>query len=203
MPEKLPQPATLKKAKAAVKPDPKDDKKEAKKPETGLINRTTAAGDHSYWIYVPEDYDPSISHALLIWLHPAGKSKDADIKEFRNTWEDYCAKHHVIVVGPKSGNENGWVAGESDFVQEAVRDVLANYTIDRRRVVAHGMGVGGQMGALPGLPGPRPGSRRGDDRSGIGQHAEGAAWPISRWRSSWWPATRTQWPRPSPRARRS
>ncbi len=37
------------------------------------------------------------------------------------------------------------MAGESDFVQETIRAVLSEYTIDRRRVVAHGMGVGGQM----------------------------------------------------------
>ena len=31
------------------------------------------------------------------------------------------------------------------MIAEAVRDVMATYTIDKRRVVAHGMGVGGQM----------------------------------------------------------
>ena len=30
-------------------------------------------------------------------------------------------------------------------VLEAARDVMNRYTIDRRRVVAHGMGIGGQM----------------------------------------------------------
>ena len=27
--------------------------------------------DHEYWIYVPDNYDPNIGHALVVWLHPA------------------------------------------------------------------------------------------------------------------------------------
>jgi len=46
---------------------------------------------------------------------------------------------------PKSEGDTGWVPTDTDFVLEALRDVLAHYTVDRQRVVAHGMGVGGQM----------------------------------------------------------
>src|SRR5439155_24785929 len=35
--------------------------------------------------------------------------------------------------------------GESDFVVEAVHDTMKRFVIDPRRVVAHGLGVGGQM----------------------------------------------------------
>jgi serine protease Do len=123
----------------APKPDPK------KKAETGLLTRTNAAADHQYFVYVPKDYDPNVSHGLVIWLHPVGKNKKQDVDDFTDTWEDYCKENHLILLGPKAENENGWVASESEFVQEAVRNVLANYTIDPKRVVAHGMGVGGQM----------------------------------------------------------
>ena len=56
-----------------------------------------------------------------------------------------CEDQHIILVGPKSESDAGWLASEAEFVQEAARDVMKEYTIDRRRVVAHGMGVGGQM----------------------------------------------------------
>jgi serine protease Do len=46
---------------------------------------------------------------------------------------------------PKAESENGWLGSDADFVQEEARAVFAEYTIDRQRVVAHGMGVGGQM----------------------------------------------------------
>lgn len=172
VPAKLPQPATLKKALAkaplAKKPDdkkpgddkkPDDKKKEDKKPaddkkkedkkpeekkvETGLLKRTS--GDRQYWVYVPDDYDPNISYALLLWLHPAGKGKDKDIESFQEAWEDLCKDNHIIFVAPVSSNDRGWLGSEADGIQQIVKDVLGQYTIDRQRVVAHGMDVGGQM----------------------------------------------------------
>jgi dienelactone hydrolase len=161
VPEKLPEKATAKKAltkpKQAGPPMPmpkkdkdeeekKDDKKDdKKKPETGLLKRTNAAADHSYWVYVPEDYDPNVSYALVIWLHPVGKSKDKDVEDFTDAWDSYCKDNHVIMIGPKAENETGWLPSEADFIQEAVKNVMDTYTIDHRRVVAHGMGLGGQM----------------------------------------------------------
>src|SRR5262249_35913297 len=105
VPDKLPEPATLKKALeprktagGAPMPQPKEEKKEDdKKPETGLIERSNAAKDHKFWIYVPDDYDANISYGLVIWLHPAGKGKEDDVKAFRNTWRDYCSDNHLIV----------------------------------------------------------------------------------------------------------
>jgi S1-C subfamily serine protease/predicted esterase len=126
------------------KDEAKEEKKAAQKAETGLLDRSTPAKDHEYWVYVPENYDPNVSHALVIWLHAAGNgSKDA--KDMVSIWEDACADQHIILVGPKSESEAGWLASEAEFIQEAARDVMKEYTIDRRRVVAHGMGVGGQM----------------------------------------------------------
>jgi S1-C subfamily serine protease/dienelactone hydrolase len=123
--------------------DKKDDEK--KGPETGLLKRTTAAADHSYWVYVPDNYDPKVAHAVVIWLHPAGKNKDRDVDRFVFEWQNYCEDQHVILIGPKTDNENGWTPSEIDFIQEAFKAVSDRYTVDRRRVVAHGMGQGGQM----------------------------------------------------------
>jgi S1-C subfamily serine protease len=158
VPDKLPQPASLAKALEPrktiggpvppgppKKEDKKDDKKDdKKKPETGLFKRNNAAHDHEYWVYVPEDYDPNISYALVLWLHPSGKGKDADIKAAKEDWEFDCTDHHMIFVAPKAENET-WLPSEADVVQQIVREVMGQYTVDRQRVVAHGMGVGGQM----------------------------------------------------------
>jgi serine protease Do len=120
------------------------EKKDEKKPETGMQERTTPAKDHQYWVYVPKNYDPNVSHALVIWLHAVGNG-GKDAKDMANIWQDVCEERHVILVGPKSESDAGWLASEAEFVQEAARDVMKEYTIDRRRVVVHGMGVGGQM----------------------------------------------------------
>jgi S1-C subfamily serine protease/predicted esterase len=148
VPQKLPENASAGKAlepleTAAGQPKPAkaEDKKKA---ETGMLKRKTGNG-HSYWIYVHDDYDPNTSYGLVIWLHPPKDNKDEQNKELAEKWEDYCKANRLILVGPISDNDAGWVASDAEFVLEAVRNVMANYTIDRQRIVTHGLGVGGQM----------------------------------------------------------
>ncbi len=152
--EKLPARASLGKAlvprKGAPAPAPKDDQK---KVETGFLKRFNAARDHEYYVYVPDDYDPNYSYGLLLWLHSAGKGKEKDLEAMKEVWADFCSDNRMILVAPRADGDRGWVGSESDFVQQAVRDVMGQYTIDRQRVVAHGMGVGGQMAYYLGFNG--------------------------------------------------
>jgi S1-C subfamily serine protease/poly(3-hydroxybutyrate) depolymerase len=145
VPKKLPERASAKKA--LTKPGgkgPKVEKKEAKKAETGFLERKPAA-DPRYWIYVPDTYDPNVACAVVVWLHPAGKNKEKDIEDFVSSWQNYCDEQNIILVCPTTESPRGWTPGDSDYVQRAVRAVMDNYTVDRRRVVAHGMSVGGEM----------------------------------------------------------
>ncbi|MGH7224029.1 MAG: PDZ domain-containing protein, partial [Gemmataceae bacterium] len=128
------------------KEDKKAPKKDDKKAEVGFLKRTTAAADHTYWLYVPENYDPNIAHAVLVWLHPPGKNKEKDFKNFWQSWQFPCEDFHIILVCPKAESERGtWTQSEAEFVQEAVKAVGDTYTIDRRRIIAHGMDQGGEM----------------------------------------------------------
>ncbi len=148
IPAKLPEVASVKKALQPLeklKPDVKPAKVEPpKKAETGLLKQTTSGGQ-KYWVYLHEDYDPNVAHALVVWFHPTGKNTDDDVEAFTDTWADYCRENHIILIGPQSDGQSGWVPGDAEWVLEAIRDTLGRYTIDRRRVIAHGMGVGGQM----------------------------------------------------------
>lgn len=153
VPEKLPELASLKKAlepKKTVGPPPPmppapPKKEDPKKVETGMLKRSNQARDHEYWVYVPENYDPNVAHAVVVWLHPIGKGKEKDAEAFVSLWEDACTDQHIILIGPRATNETGWLVSEADFVRETLRDVASQYTIDRQRVIAHGMGVGGQL----------------------------------------------------------
>lgn len=155
VPDKLPGTSSAKKAltrpgpKEKEKPKEKGKEKEKEKPkekaETGLLKKTTEAGDGTYWVYVPDNYDPNTSCGVVVWLHPLGKNKERDIEDFANIWLNYCDDHNVILVCPQSENQRGWTPGESDLVVQALRAVDSTYTIDKRRVVVHGMGVGGEM----------------------------------------------------------
>jgi S1-C subfamily serine protease len=151
VPDRLPLPASRKQAlepprdpTGKAKPQPKKEEPQKEKPPTGLLQRKNAAGDHDYWLYVPDNYDPNIAHALVVWLHPL-KTGARDADDFTALWQNDCADRHIIIVGPRAENETGWLASESEVIEGIVREVLGQYTIDRQRVVAHGMGLGGQM----------------------------------------------------------
>ena len=156
VPSNLPPEASVKKALeplqvAPGQPKPAKAEHATTKAETGFLKHTTAGGDHKYWLYVHEDYDPNIAHALVVWLHAPQGNTDDDIERFTGLWEDYCKDNHIILVGPQSESESGWTPSEADFVQTAVREVIAHYTIDPQRVVAHGTGIGGQMACYLGF----------------------------------------------------
>jgi serine protease Do len=81
---------------------------------------------------------------VIVWFHDIaerGKDGEAMARNFRTVCEDY----NFILVGPKSGNASGWLPSETELVMQDVKSVLGQYTIDKTRVVAHGMGNGGQM----------------------------------------------------------
>lgn len=133
------------------KPEEKkaDDKKpaegeEKKEPESGLIERTNTTLGRQYWIYVPKDYKPGVAHGVIVWLHEAGNG-GKDSKDVVKTWSDYCDEHHFIFLGSKSQSQSGWVASETEGILSDLKEVLGQYTVDRTRIVAHGVGVGGQM----------------------------------------------------------
>ncbi len=145
VPEKTPDNASAKKAltKPGVKaPAPAPD---AKKPETGLMKKMDPAKVHTYWVYVPGEYDPNIAYSVVIWFHPLGKNKEEAIEDFADGWATFCDDNNMILICPQSTNPRGWTPAEADFVAQALRTVGETYTIDRKRVVTHGLGVGGEM----------------------------------------------------------
>lgn len=143
VPAKLPDRATAKKALTPFGGQPP---KEKPKPDAdGLMKKQTPAKDHTYYLYVPDDYDPDIAYALVVWFHPLGKNKEKDFEDFSAAWEKICSEHNVILLMPQSDSPRGWTPNETEFVNQAIRTVLDEYTIDRRRVIAHGMGIGGEM----------------------------------------------------------
>lgn len=150
-PEKLPAVSSLKKALEPLEPGPgqpkpaKVDPQAKEKPKTGLVKKDSANGEHKYWVYVHEDYDPNVSHGLVLWLHPPGQNKEEDFDKLAETWDEYCAQHNLLLVFPKSDNVNGWIPSDAAWVQEILREVVAAYTVDRQRIVAHGLGIGGQL----------------------------------------------------------
>lgn len=168
VPEKLPYPASLAKAREPLeapkgkgpvkgKGDPKEEakkdepKKDEPKFEAGLKLRATGDGETQYWVYLPKNYTSDITHGVVLWLHPPGRNRQVDVDELVETWETVCHDQNLILVYPKSENAEGWIASEASSVVACLQDTLKAYAVDRQRIVAHGMGVGGQMALYLGL----------------------------------------------------
>jgi S1-C subfamily serine protease len=146
-PKEVPKKEEPKKEEPKKEEPKKEDKKDEKKDDvkTGLQKVENNGSNHrNFWVFVPENYDKNVSHGLIVWLHPAGRDgRDAD--DMVKIWEVFCERHHFIMVGPTAGQPTGWVASEAEGVMEDIRYVRTRYTIDPKRVIAHGQGVGGQM----------------------------------------------------------
>ncbi|HEY3789084.1 MAG TPA: hypothetical protein VGL71_09525, partial [Urbifossiella sp.] len=111
---------------------------------TGFIERTDDSLGRQYWLYVPDNYDANVSHGLIVWFHPVGQGGKDGAKMAR-AFREFCEDHHFIMMGPKANSVEGWQPSETELVMNDVRKVLGQYTFDRGRVAAHGMGNGGQM----------------------------------------------------------
>ena len=164
IPTELPKESTKEKALVAPKPvgpmpppmkggvpkkeEPKkEEKKDNKeKPKTGLQKiEGVGATQRKFWVFVPDTYDPNVSHGLICWLHPAERGEGRDADDMIRIWEVFCERHNFIMIGPTAGQKTGWVAGEAEGIMEDMRWVRTRYTIDPKRIIAHGQGVGGQM----------------------------------------------------------
>ena len=109
-------------------------------PQVGRFTVELPAHQHSYWAYVPPDYNPDFQYGLMVWLHPTGDTMEAAIMRL---WKSVCARRNLMIIAPKAGNPRGWNPAESVFVKAAVEDFVEQYPIDRSRVFVHGYATGG------------------------------------------------------------
>ena len=130
------------------------DKDPAEKPrgfEPGLAQKTIPSGDGKYWMLVPANYRADIAHGVLIWLHPANRSKEPELRALLEAWAEAAAARHLILLAPVCPVETGWTPSDADMLREMITQVAGSLTVDRRRVVAHGVDQGAQMALHMGL----------------------------------------------------
>lgn len=110
-------------------------------PQRGRFTFDMQAHDHSCWAYVPEDYHPDHLYGLLVWIHPSGDTMEATIMR---QWKAECDRRGIMILAPKAAGP-GWIANESEFVRDAVREFMQKYPIDPQRVFVHSIGSGGPL----------------------------------------------------------
>ena len=134
-----------------TQPAPTKPATDAKPVQKGFFETVDQTLGRKTWTYVPDDYDPNISYSLLVWMHPAG---DTMQKTMRTLWEPLCKQHHIILYAPMADNPSGWITSEADGILQDIRSLVKTYTIDRQRIVTHGLGQGGTMAIFLGLDAP-------------------------------------------------
>ena len=127
---------------AAIAPaEKKDDEDKAEEPpQTGRLNVEMPNHEHSYWAYVPEDYNPAYRYGLMVWIHPNEDTMEAALLE---EWKSICEHRGLMILAPKAEEISGWSLNEAGFVKEAVEHFTKTYSIDPDRVFLHSHSKGG------------------------------------------------------------
>ncbi len=113
------------------------------RPEVGLLkDRKITEFENNYLMYVPDNYDPNVPHGILMWIHEPGGYKD---DELLARWKAHCDANDLILVAPKSADANKWLPTEIGFLKKVLDKVIADYNVDRTRIVAHGYQGGGSQ----------------------------------------------------------
>lgn len=106
-----------------------------------------------YNLYLPEDYDPSISYPLVLFIHDAG-AVGTDVKQTlvqgrgAVTWADpdNQARNRCIVVAPQYPFvtvDDVWnYSHHLDATVELLKDLQKRYSIDENRIYTTGQSMG-------------------------------------------------------------
>jgi len=103
--------------------------------KTGRFNEQLPEDGLSFWVYAPENYRPDRPWGVLVWLHPAGDTLEADTLQ---AWSEVCRERGYLLVGPRAGDVSGWSPDQEAQVREAISWVEERYQIDPARVVVMG-----------------------------------------------------------------
>ncbi|MBW8331843.1 MAG: hypothetical protein K0M40_07475 [Prolixibacteraceae bacterium] len=112
------------------------------------------SGKLEYGLFVPENYDPSKSYPLVMFLHGMGNNQTVYL-DFYN--KDIQQKNPCFVYTPKTptdwGDWSGWSWDGSGFsslsipTQTAVHvldSLISKYPIDTNRLYVYGISMGGE-----------------------------------------------------------
>jgi poly(3-hydroxybutyrate) depolymerase len=96
-------------------------------------------------VYLPSSAKAGQATGLLIWLHAPGEPPTEEL--FRE-WQSICDRDGLILVVPTAADTSRWDRTELEYLRRLTERVLAEYPVDRRRVVVFGQEGGGAMAYL-------------------------------------------------------
>ncbi|MCH7987779.1 MAG: PDZ domain-containing protein, partial [Planctomycetes bacterium] len=123
-----------------MEPIEPDENEKKKGPRTGRFTVEMPNHQHSYWAYVPDDYNPDYEYGLMVWIHPNGKTMEADILDY---WSLICQQRGLLLLAPKAEKTSAWNMNEAGFVKDSIEHFRETYSVNARRLFLHGFGKGG------------------------------------------------------------
>jgi poly(3-hydroxybutyrate) depolymerase len=119
--------------------------------QTRAVFVPTTGTLRSYFLYVPEGYQPDRAHPLLLLLHGAAGSQAGvapAAQAMRALFQPTSQAGGVIVAAlPAAGVQGGWVPGtDHAFVVAALADIQDHYRIERSRIHLWGFSAGAHFG---------------------------------------------------------
>ena len=108
--------------------------------KVGRFEAQIPGEDRKFWMYVPDGYHPDHEYGLVVWIHPAGDTLEAD---FLKAWQSRADQRGLILVGPRAANIARWAPDDADYVKGVVEWAREQYSIAPERIVVHGHGDGG------------------------------------------------------------
>ncbi|MEO8496909.1 MAG: hypothetical protein ABI614_17700, partial [Planctomycetota bacterium] len=95
--------------------------------------------------FVPLSYQADVPHGVVVYLRPPGAF---DKSELLTRWRPFCEANDLILLAPQPLDTDRWTPVEVEFLQKTVEQIIANYSIDKSRVVLYGQDAGGALAYL-------------------------------------------------------
>lgn len=100
--------------------------------------------------YLPATPDVDRPLAVVLWLHAPGETNAQAVID---QWKDACDRDGILFVAPSAAQADRWEKTELEYLKRLTERIIAEYNVDRRRVVVFGHEGGGAMAWLLGLSG--------------------------------------------------
>ncbi len=121
---------------------PRINNDESSRLKIGRFTQDVPAYQHSFWAYVPDNYNADYQYTLMVWIHPNDDTMEAALYK---QWNPICEQRGIIILAPKAAQIGGWTLDEDKFIKDMIEQFLQNYSIDTTRIFVHGFSSGGRF----------------------------------------------------------
>ena len=106
-------------------------------------------GVRTYYLYVPNAYQPDQAWPLLVLWHGqvVPGQADAEAQNIRSFWQQTAEANNVIILAQaSSGASGGWLPGtDSQILAAMIDDVQGLYNIENNRIYGWGFSAGAHV----------------------------------------------------------